>query len=57
MHSLSVVAALVGVLAVTVVVAVVAAHTPVHNAVKVVLNVGSAMQVCTQPQICDERPH
>lgn len=29
----------------------------VHTAVIAVLNVGSAMQVCTEPQICDERPH
>lgn len=32
-------------------------HLAVCNAVIVVLNVGSATQVCTQPQICDERPH
>lgn len=55
LHALSVAAAVV--LAVIVVVVVVAAYTAVHKAVIVVLNVGSEMQVCTQPQICDERPH
>lgn len=41
---------------VQVVAAVAAVHAEVCKVVMLVFNVGSAMQVCTQPQICDERP-
>lgn len=56
-RSLLVVAAVARVLEVHVSLVVVAPYTAVCKAVIVVLNAGSAMQVCTQPQICDERPH
>lgn len=56
-RSLSVVAAVARVLEVHVSLVVVAPYAAVCKAVIVVLNAGSAMQVCTQPQICDERPH
>ena len=56
-RSLSDAAALAKVVKVHVSLVVVAPYTAVCKAVIVVLNAGSAMQVCTQPQICDERPH
>lgn len=34
-----------------------AARTAIHRALTAVSNVHSAMQVCTQPQICGERPY